>query len=157
MAAQPASDVNGSQSAAVNHPKHYNSHPSGVECVEFAELLPGNLSHACVYVWRHADKGTPEEDLEKALWFLNRESERHPDEQDESRAVLGIVPAPSTGARAAALIRIRDRARPLKPFVEKKDFVATVVALLLAYELAKARELVTDHLKLLRSKGLTNA
>lgn len=59
----------------VDHPKHYADHPSGVECIDIAEHLPFNLGNALKYVWR-AGKKDPEkrlEDLEKALWYVNRQ------------------------------------------------------------------------------------
>ncbi len=55
----------------VNHPPHYNSHPSGVECIEVAELLPFTLGNAFKYVFRHRQKGGLE-DLRKAHWYLER-------------------------------------------------------------------------------------
>lgn len=62
----------------VNHPPHYNGHPSGVECIEVTELLPFNLGNAFKYVFRHRAKNG-REDLEKARWYLQRELERAPD------------------------------------------------------------------------------
>jgi len=62
----------------INHPPHYTSHPSGVECVDIAEHLSFNLGNALKYVWR-AGKKDPEkrqEDLDKARWYIDRE-ERH--------------------------------------------------------------------------------
>jgi len=59
----------------VNHPTHYNKHPSGVECIEVAEWWSFNLGSVLKYIWRWQDKGGIE-DLEKALWYLNREIER---------------------------------------------------------------------------------
>lgn len=59
----------------VNHPPHYNGHPSGLECIEVTELLPFNLGNAFKYVFRHRSKNG-REDLEKARWYLNRELER---------------------------------------------------------------------------------
>ena len=57
----------------VNHPKHYTSHPSGVEAIEITRWLRGPYSNACKYVMRGWEglKGDPIEDLEKALWYLN--------------------------------------------------------------------------------------
>ena len=40
----------------VNHPKHYNSHPSGVECIDVVEVLSFNVGNAIKYLWRHGDK-----------------------------------------------------------------------------------------------------
>jgi len=57
----------------VNHPPHYATHPSGVEAVDIAEHLSFNLGNALKYVWRAKKKGKEEEDLEKALWYLERE------------------------------------------------------------------------------------
>lgn len=59
----------------VNHPPHYNGHPSGLECIDVTELLPFNLGNAFKYVFRHRAKNG-REDLEKARWYLNRELER---------------------------------------------------------------------------------
>jgi hypothetical protein len=59
----------------VNHPPHYTNSPSGIECVEIAERLSFNLGNALKYIWR-AGKKNPEtlrEDLQKALWYVNRE------------------------------------------------------------------------------------
>lgn len=61
---------------AVNHPRHYNSHPSGVECITVAEHMGFNLGNAMKYIWRSDDKGAPLEDLRKARWYLDREINR---------------------------------------------------------------------------------
>lgn len=59
----------------VNHPKHYNSHPSGVECIEITRHMSFNLGNAMKYLWRNGLKdGTPDiEDLEKAIWYIRDE------------------------------------------------------------------------------------
>ena len=59
----------------VNHPPHYTGHPSGVECIEVAELLPFTLGNAFRYVFRHQQKGGTE-DLRKARWYLQRDWSR---------------------------------------------------------------------------------
>lgn len=59
----------------VNHPPHYTGHPSGVECIEVAELLPFTLGNAFKYVFRHRGKGGLD-DLRKARWYLQRDWER---------------------------------------------------------------------------------
>jgi hypothetical protein len=59
----------------VNHPKHYNSHPSGVECITVAEHMSFNIGNAIKYLWR-ADHKNGLEDLRKAAWYVNREIER---------------------------------------------------------------------------------
>jgi hypothetical protein len=65
-----------SPSSAVDHPHHYNAHPSGVECIDVVEWMPFNIGNAIKYVWRCDHKGKDIEDLEKAVWYLNREIER---------------------------------------------------------------------------------
>lgn len=57
----------------VNHPPHYTRHPSGVECIEVAEHLPFCLGNAFKYLFRRDHKNTQRQDLEKALWYINRE------------------------------------------------------------------------------------
>lgn len=59
----------------VNHPKHYNSHPSGIECIQVVEHMPFNIGNAIKYLWRTEHKNGLE-DLKKAAWYVNREIER---------------------------------------------------------------------------------
>lgn len=62
---------------AVNHPPHYTSHPSGVECVEIVEHFGFNIGNAVKYCWRAGLKNPdPKEDLAKAIWYIKRELER---------------------------------------------------------------------------------
>ena len=60
----------------VNHPKHYTSHPSGVECIEVTEHFNFNKGNAIKYIWRSSDKGKEVEDLRKARWYIDREIAR---------------------------------------------------------------------------------
>lgn len=60
----------------VNHPKHYNDHPSGVECIEITEHFNFNVGNAIKYLWRAGLKGEQLEDLKKAAWYVQRELER---------------------------------------------------------------------------------
>ncbi len=61
----------------VNHPKHYTSHPSGVECVEIAEHYNFNVGNALKYLWRAGLKTTDSiEDLKKGRWYIDREIQR---------------------------------------------------------------------------------
>jgi Protein of unknwon function (DUF3310) len=57
----------------VTHPKHYTSHPSGVECIQVVEHMGFNLGNVIKYTWRADLKGNALEDLEKAKWYLERE------------------------------------------------------------------------------------
>jgi hypothetical protein len=72
----------------VNHPRHYTSHPSGVECIDIVEWFPHNVGAAIKYLWRHGLKYPPtittqaevhaaaREDLKKARWYIDREIQR---------------------------------------------------------------------------------
>lgn len=60
----------------VNHPTHYTSHPSGIECIQVTEHMNFNIGNAVKYLWRSDDKGDPIENLKKAAWYVTREIER---------------------------------------------------------------------------------
>lgn len=65
--------------SAVNHPKHYNSHPSGIECIEIARHYCFSVGNAIKYLWRAGlkqeegltSKQKEIQDLHKAIWYLN--------------------------------------------------------------------------------------
>ena len=65
-----------SEPETVNHPKHYNSHPSGVEAIVICEHMTFNVGNAVKYLFRAGLKGAAVEDLKKAAWYINREIER---------------------------------------------------------------------------------
>ena len=62
----------------VNHPKHYNSHPSGIECIDIVQHYDFSVGNAIKYCWRAGlkpemsltEKEKEIEDLEKAIWYL---------------------------------------------------------------------------------------
>ena len=63
----------------VDHPRHYNQHPSGIECIEIIEHLPCNLGNAVKYIWRCGLKKStddPLRDLRSAQWYVRRELDR---------------------------------------------------------------------------------
>lgn len=60
----------------VNHPPHYNEHPSGVECIAIVEHMCFNLGNAVKYLWRADLKDDTIEDMNKAIWYIQRELER---------------------------------------------------------------------------------
>lgn len=62
----------------VNHPSHYTSHPSGIECIQITEHMNFCLGNTLKYIWRAGEKvGASElEDLKKARWYLDREIAR---------------------------------------------------------------------------------
>lgn len=63
----------------VNHPKHYTSHPSGIECIEITRHYCFAIGNAIKYLWRAGlkveegltNKQKEIEDLEKAKWYIN--------------------------------------------------------------------------------------
>lgn len=59
----------------VTKPKHYNVHPSGVECIQITEHMNFTLGNAIKYIWR-ADLKNGVEDLKKAIWYLEREVQK---------------------------------------------------------------------------------
>ena len=64
-------------SEMVNHPAHYNKHPSGVECIDVIEHMSFNIGNAIKYAWRADHKANREQDLRKAIWYLERELGMH--------------------------------------------------------------------------------
>ena len=60
----------------VNHPPHYTSHPSGVECITVTEHMGFCLGNAVKYIWRADLKGNATEDLRKARFYIDREIAR---------------------------------------------------------------------------------
>lgn len=68
----------------VNHPKHYTSDPSGIECIDITRHRNFNIGNAIKYLWRaglkiDADKSFINkqiEDLEKAVWYIVDEIRR---------------------------------------------------------------------------------
>jgi hypothetical protein len=57
----------------VNHPYHYKV--GGIETIDFIEAkeLNYNMGNAVKYISRADHKGNKQQDLEKAVWYLNRE------------------------------------------------------------------------------------
>lgn len=74
----------------VKHPKHYNSHPSGIECIKIAEHMSFCLGNVLKYVWRVDDKKSedPIEDLLKAREYLDFEIARRQREQALRRGAV---------------------------------------------------------------------
>ena len=59
-------------SKKVNHPPHYNG--GNIEAIDVIEDwdLDFNLGNAVKYICRAEHKGSYEEDIEKAIWYLRR-------------------------------------------------------------------------------------
>ena len=68
----------------VNHPKHYTSDPSGIECIDITRHRNFNIGNAIKYLWRAGHKEDKDrklidkqvEDLNKAVWYLVDEIHR---------------------------------------------------------------------------------
>jgi|SRR6185369_13579653 len=65
-----------SVSDPVDHPRHYNVHPSGVECITVTKHMNFCLGNAMKYIWRAGEKGDAIEDLKKAIWYCQCEIDR---------------------------------------------------------------------------------
>lgn len=68
----------------VNHPKHYTSDPSGIECIDITRHRNFNIGNVIKYLWRAGLKEDKDrklidkqvEDLNKAVWYLVDEIHR---------------------------------------------------------------------------------
>ena len=65
----------------IQHPKHYTSHPSGIECIQITRHMGFNLGNAIKYIWRADLKNDALEDLEKAIWYLLDEIQKRKSEE----------------------------------------------------------------------------
>lgn len=54
----------------VNHPKGYNMHPSGVECIEIIRYMLFDTGCVYKYLFRYTHKDGAK-DLAKAKWYIN--------------------------------------------------------------------------------------
>ena len=61
----------------VNHPPHYET--NGIECIDAMRASQGDravkdfcVCNAFKYIWRSSHKGSEIQDLEKAVWYLNK-------------------------------------------------------------------------------------
>ena len=65
----------------VNHPAHYNK--GGVQCIDAIASMQGDgfkyylQGSAVKSIWRPEHKGKPIEDLDKAIWFINKLKEEY--------------------------------------------------------------------------------
>lgn len=67
----------------VNHPTHYTTSPAKckkcgeqIECIDITEHMSFCLGNAFKYIWRCDMKGVPVEDLQKAVWYVQREIDK---------------------------------------------------------------------------------
>lgn len=69
----------------INKPKHYISHPSGIECIQITEHMNFCLGNAIKYIWRSGLKGGGKlDDLRKAEWYIKREISRIEENNERS-------------------------------------------------------------------------
>lgn len=66
----------------VDHPEHYTYNKNGIELIDLIEDLPCWQANIIKYVYRCEKKGKKLQDLQKALWYLEREIGRVEEEQD---------------------------------------------------------------------------
>ena len=74
-----AQEVEEKENDSVNHPSHYTSHPSGIECIEITRHYCFSIGNAIKYLWRAGlkkemgleDREKEIEDLRKAIWYIN--------------------------------------------------------------------------------------
>lgn len=62
----------------IEHPSHYTSHPSGIECITITQHHNFCIGSAIKYLWRCGlkDNVPVEQDLRKAIQYINFELER---------------------------------------------------------------------------------
>lgn len=67
----------------VNHPSHYTSDPSGIECIQITRHRNFNIGNAIKYLWRAGlkDGNSDIQDLQKAVWYI----------QDEIKRIKGAI------------------------------------------------------------------
>ena len=85
---------------AVDHPAHYNVHPSGIECIEVVRHHNFNVGSAIKYCWRQGLKeGEPSvKDLKKAVWYLKDEIARLEKEEAAGRSSYTMYPSGTTSS-----------------------------------------------------------
>lgn len=78
----------------VDHPKHYNMLDARcldcgrmIECIDVVERMSFNLGNAVKYLWRAGLKGDAIEDIEKAIWYMQREIYKRKKEARDGRRV----------------------------------------------------------------------
>lgn len=64
----------------INHPAHYTT--GNIECIDAMVAAFGKehvkeycICNAFKYIWRYKYKNRPIEDIEKAIWYLNKSVE----------------------------------------------------------------------------------
>lgn len=75
----------------INHPPHYTSHPSGVECLTITRHMGFNLGNAVKYIWRADLKGAAIDDLRKAVFYIEDEIKRRDASVEKNKKLVWAV------------------------------------------------------------------
>ena len=105
----------------VNHPPHYTSHKSGVECIQITEHMGFNLGNCLKYVWRADLKNDAIEDLKKARFYLEREIALR--EREAAHPVAPLLENPAPTVKSSP----RKKTRPAKKSRTKKATASVLV------------------------------
>lgn len=105
----------------VNNPRHYQSHKSGVECIQITEHMNFNLGNCLKYVWRADLKNDAIEDLRKARFYLDREIALRLREAAKPVTTRSDDPAPTAKAGSSK------KAKPTKKSRTKKTSASVSV------------------------------
>lgn len=79
----------------VEHPAHYTSHPSGIECIQITQHMGFCLGNATKYIWRAGLKHDAIEDLKKAKWYIEKEIEKRSKERLSTQTPSPHQPQPA--------------------------------------------------------------
>lgn len=76
----------------VYHPKHYNLHPTGIECIDVIEEMTLNIGNAVKYLWRTGLKPgvSAIKDLDKAIWYIEREKNRLIQREQDAHPLIAV-------------------------------------------------------------------
>ena len=75
----------------VEHPSHYCSDASGVECIQITRWRNFNIGNAIKYLFRHGlkDGNSSIQDLKKAIWYIQDEINRLEGKYDSNNKLEG--------------------------------------------------------------------
>lgn len=109
----------------VSHPKHYTSHPSGIETITISSRMPFCLGNAFKYLTRFKLKGNPIQDLEKCSFYLTYSLERTMDHKwcpEDALLEVGdwwVAREPDLDVRRAATLILTNDAREARRAVDE--------------------------------------
>ena len=76
----------------VNHPQHYTSHPSGIECIQISSHYDFCVGNAIKYLWRAGlKKDASLQDKQKEIEDLQNSD--MPNKEMVIRSLKGAIPA----------------------------------------------------------------